>query len=283
MFAPCSRMTLVRACSTPGRSNVRTTSASGATGSIGAPLTGLPSRNEGCLCSGACPDSRAQYRPSLRGGGSLPPSGRLLRLPPAVCAHLGPRAAHVHRAPTTRTVLGTVVERPQAPLVAADLEPPPGPLRESAHRRDEQTRRHPADRGAGPRRQQTGRAPVVEADPKERILSHLVQHPGVSFRFPPIVAQQEPAQPLPKLDEVFSCLLAQPDVLVQEPVLDQPGRRPIDVLQQIVAVHDVPGVHETLHERQRSRRGLRLQTVPVLPFFSPRLHTGSLPPISVDR
>src|SRR3712207_4755872 len=148
MFAPCSRRTLVRACSTPGRSNVRTTSASGATGSIGASLTGLPSRNEGYLCSGAWPDSRAEYRPSLRGGWSFP-SGRLLRLPPAVCAHLGPRAAHVHRAPTARTVLGAVVESPQAPLVAADLEPPPGPLRKGAHRRDEQTRRHPADRFLG--------------------------------------------------------------------------------------------------------------------------------------
>src|SRR3712207_3890549 len=266
MFAPCSRRTLVRACSTPGRSNVRTTSASGATGSIGASLTGLPSRNEGYLCSGAWPDSRAEYRPSLRGGGASP-SGRLLRLPPAVCAHLGPRAAHVHRAPTTRTVLGAVVESPQAPLVAADLEPPPGPLRESAHRRDEQTRRHPADRGAGSRRQQTGRPLVVEADPKERILRHLVQHPDVALRAPPVVAQQEPAQPFPKPNEVFSCLLAQPDVLVQEPVLDQPGRRPIDVLQQIVAVHDVPGVHETLHERQRTRRGLGLQTAPVPSFF----------------
>src|SRR5215210_485983 len=163
MFAPCSRMTLVRACSTPGRSKVRTTSASGAAVSFGDWLTGLPPCNEGFRPYEPWPDSRAGSNPSLDRRDSVSPTS--LRLPTAVGPHLGPRAAHVHRAPAARAVLGAVVEGPHTPLVAADLEPPPGPFPQSAHRRDEQTRRHPAVRGARPRRQQTGHAFPVEANP----------------------------------------------------------------------------------------------------------------------
>src|ERR687893_241420 len=143
MLASCSRMTLVKACRTPGRSWVRTTSASGAASPSGAPFTGPPPRNERSLFYYACPDSRAALVSSLRAGRPLPPKDHPLRLPTAVGAHLGPRTAHVHGAPATRAVLGPVVERPQAPLVAASLEPLPGPLGRSTYRRDEQAGGHP--------------------------------------------------------------------------------------------------------------------------------------------
>src|SRR4028118_309261 len=138
MLAPCSRMTLVKACSTPGRSWVRTPSASGAASSSGAPFTGPPPRNERSLSYYACPDSRAALVSSLREGHPPPPKDHPLRLPTAGGAHLGPRTAHLHGAPAPRAVLGPAVDRPQAPLVAASLELLLGPLGRSTYRRDEQ-------------------------------------------------------------------------------------------------------------------------------------------------
>ena len=152
-------------------------------------------------------------------------------------------AAHRHRAPGTRAVLGVIEKSPMALAVAAGFEPGPTAF---AHGRvgDSQQTSHGTVH--------SGRAGhefcpplAVEADAEPAPLGRAVEdRDGVGSDGPTTITQQQGAQRLPDFERPLPVGLADHGAFAQQPVVDQPEIEVGRALEFIHTSFQVGGVHE---------------------------------------
>jgi len=171
-------------------------------------------------------------------------------VPLTVRARLLHVSAGLHLAPAARAVLGAVVERPQAVVARARLEPLPGSLaRRGGHDRHQVGYRAVDAHGIG---HELGLAAGREADPHAGAAGRTLEplDRGLVEGLAVVLEQQRP-ESLAHFDRSPQIALAYRLVGAHETALREPGAQSLGRLQLLVEVVVVDAVHEALDERQR--------------------------------